>query len=73
MKLQCNKSCSDCPQQQLTLTAEGRALIDQGIEARSRWLEDLTTTLPPEQQANIVTALVDLTAAARSLDPSLES
>jgi DNA-binding MarR family transcriptional regulator len=56
----------------LTLTAEGRALIDRGIEARRRWLEDLTTALPPEQQATIVTALVDLTNAARSLDPSLE-
>lgn len=56
---------------QLTLTAEGRALIDQGIEARRRWLEDLTTALPAEQQANIITALADLTSAARRLDPSL--
>lgn len=56
---------------QLTLTAEGRALINQGIEARRRWLEDLTLALPPEQQANILTALVDLTDAARRLDPTL--
>ena len=56
---------------QLTLTAEGRALIDQAIEARRRWLEDLTTALPAEQQANIITALSDLTSAARRLDPSL--
>jgi len=56
---------------QLTLTAEGRALIDQGIEARRRWLEDLTTALPAEQQTNIITALADLTSAARRLDPSL--
>jgi DNA-binding MarR family transcriptional regulator len=56
---------------QLTLTAEGRALIDRGIEARRRWLEELTTALPLEQQANIITALVDLTRAARRLDPSL--
>ena len=56
---------------QLTLTAEGRALIDQGIEARRRWLEDLTAALPAEQQANIITALADLTSAARRLDPSL--
>jgi DNA-binding MarR family transcriptional regulator len=56
---------------QLTLTAEGRTLINQGIEARRRWLEDLTTALPAEQQANIITALTDLTNAAHRLDPSL--
>ena len=56
---------------QLTLTAGGRALIDQGIEVRRRWLEDLTTALPPEQQANIIKALVDLTETARKLDSSL--
>ena len=62
---------SDRRVKQLTLTAEGRALIDQGIEARRRWLEDLTTALPAEQQTNIITALADLTNAARRLDPSL--
>ncbi|MCG3209802.1 MAG: hypothetical protein FOGNACKC_03429 [Anaerolineae bacterium] len=56
---------------QLTLTAEGRALIDRAIEARRLWLEDLTSALPPDQQANIITALVDLTHAARKLDSSL--
>ena len=56
---------------QLTLTAEGRALIDQGIEARRLWLEDLTTAGAAERQANIITALADLTSAARRLDPSL--
>ncbi len=56
---------------QLTLTAKGRALIDQAIEARRRWLEELTTALPPEQQATIVTALTNLTSAARRLDSSL--
>lgn len=56
---------------QLTLTAEGRALIEQGIEARRRWLEDLTVALPAEEQANIVATLTTLTQAARRLDPSL--
>jgi DNA-binding MarR family transcriptional regulator len=53
---------------QLTLTTAGRALIRQGIEVRRRWLEELTAALPPEQQANIITALVDLTQAARQSD-----
>jgi DNA-binding MarR family transcriptional regulator len=56
---------------QLALTASGRALIEQAIEARRRWLEDLTTALPAEQQANIVSALADLTEAARTLDSGL--
>lgn len=62
---------SDRRVKQLTLTAEGRALINRGIEARRRWLEDLTLALPPEQQAHILTALVDLTDTARRLDPTL--
>ncbi|MCB0212044.1 MAG: MarR family transcriptional regulator [Anaerolineae bacterium] len=62
---------SDRRVKQLTLTAEGRALIEQGIEARRRWLEDLTNALPAEQQANIITTLTNLTNAARHLDPSL--
>lgn len=57
---------------QLTLTAEGRTLIEQAIEARRRWLEGLTTALTPEQQLNIVTALADLTEAARKLEPGLK-
>jgi DNA-binding MarR family transcriptional regulator len=56
---------------QLALTASGRALIEQAIEARRRWLEDLTTALPAEQQTNIVSALADLTEAARTLDSGL--
>lgn len=55
---------------QLALTITGRSLIEQGIEARRRWLEELTTALTPEQQANIVTALADLTQAAQAVDPS---
>jgi DNA-binding MarR family transcriptional regulator len=55
----------------LALTASGRALIEQAIEARRRWLEDLTTALPAEQQTNIVSALADLTEAARTLDSGL--
>src|SRR5215510_9126019 len=40
---------------QVALTARGRALIELGIEARRRWLEDLTAALNPEQQAEIIT------------------
>jgi MarR family transcriptional regulator, 2-MHQ and catechol-resistance regulon repressor len=54
---------------QLALTAAGRALIEQGIEARRRWLEDLTAALSPEEQENIITVLEELTEAARASDP----
>jgi len=53
---------------QLTLTPKGRALIQKGLEARRRWLEELITALTPEQQKIIITALPHLTEAARKLE-----
>ena len=53
---------------QLMLTDDGRALVQQSIDARQRWLEALTTSLDPEQQAAITTALTSLTAAARQAE-----
>ncbi|MFQ5407787.1 MAG: MarR family winged helix-turn-helix transcriptional regulator [Anaerolineales bacterium] len=53
---------------QLMLTDDGRALVQQSIDARQRWLEALTTSLDPEQQAAITTALILLTAAARQAE-----
>jgi len=52
----------------LILTQKGRALIEQGIEARSKWTEDLTDTLTPEQQNMIISALTLLTQAARETE-----
>lgn len=66
------EDASDRRVKQVALTPSGRALIEQGIEARHRWLENLTTALTPDQQAIIGTALTDLTTAARDLDPSLK-
>jgi DNA-binding MarR family transcriptional regulator len=50
----------------LALTKKGRALIEQGIEARSKWIEGLMDVLTPEQQNMIILALTLLTEAARS-------
>ncbi|NOZ51114.1 MAG: MarR family transcriptional regulator [Chloroflexi bacterium] len=50
----------------LSLTPAGRVLIEQGIDARSRWLEGLAEALTPEQQQMIITALTLLTKAARA-------
>jgi len=49
----------------LALTQKGRALIEQGVEARSKWIEGLTDALTPEQQDMIISALTLLTEAAR--------
>jgi MarR family transcriptional regulator, organic hydroperoxide resistance regulator len=64
---------SDRRVKQLALTDKGRALVGQMIEARHHWLEELTTTLTPEQQAKIITVLADLTEATRQSDPILSS
>ncbi len=53
---------------QVTLTPGGRTLIESGIEARRKWMEELTTALTPEQQATISAALVTLTEAARRVE-----
>jgi DNA-binding MarR family transcriptional regulator len=49
----------------LALTQKGRALIEQGVEARSKWIEGLTNALTPEQQNMIISALTLLTEAAQ--------
>ena len=53
---------------QLTLTPQGRSLIESGIEARRRWMEQLTAALTPDEQQTIAGVLILLTDAARSLD-----
>jgi DNA-binding MarR family transcriptional regulator len=49
----------------LALTQKGRTLIEQGVEARSKWIEGLTDALTPEQQNSIISALTLLTEAAQ--------
>lgn len=53
---------------QLTLTPRGRALIEKGLEARRRWLEELGQWLTSEQQKAVIVALPYLTEAVRRLD-----
>ena len=52
----------------LALTDKGYALIEKSIEARRRWLQNLTNTLTPDQQEAIASALTTLTQAAQQLD-----
>ncbi len=53
----------------LTLTPQGRQLLERAITARSQWMEELASQLTPEQQAGISTALQELMDAARKLEP----
>jgi DNA-binding MarR family transcriptional regulator len=48
----------------LELTAEGRVLIEKGVDLRSQWIENLTEKLNAEEQELITSALTLLTEAA---------
>jgi DNA-binding MarR family transcriptional regulator len=52
----------------LSLTARGESIVCESIEARRRWLEELTTKLTPAEQESITQALDTLTQAARLLE-----
>jgi DNA-binding MarR family transcriptional regulator len=62
------ESPADRRVKQLTLTDAGRTLVQDGIEARRRWMEDLVETLTPDEQATIASALTILTEAAKKLE-----
>jgi DNA-binding MarR family transcriptional regulator len=49
----------------LELTIQGRALIDKGVNMRSKWIENLADDLSVEQQKMITAALTLLTEVAR--------
>jgi DNA-binding MarR family transcriptional regulator len=51
----------------VTLSAKGRRLIEEGIEERYRWVEDLAAALSEEERAALLRALPPLIAAGRKL------
>ncbi len=48
----------------LELSDNGRGLIERGVEARSTWVEDLVTSITPEEYDSVAAALESLTRAA---------
>jgi DNA-binding MarR family transcriptional regulator len=52
----------------LNLTKKGKDLIQQGIEERYRWVDQLADKLTPEQRAKVTEALDILTHAAKELE-----
>ena len=52
----------------LTLSSKGEELVQQGIEERYRWMNDLTSKLSTEEQIKVVEALNILTEAAQAME-----
>lgn len=52
----------------VSLTAEGRVLVEKGIAARRQWLEQLSAAFSPEQQAQIREVLSLMVSAAQKLE-----
>jgi DNA-binding MarR family transcriptional regulator len=52
----------------IALAPKGRQLVEESIDARRRWMEQLTDKLTVDEQKSISAALVTLTAAARQLE-----
>jgi DNA-binding MarR family transcriptional regulator len=53
---------------QLKLTTKGQEIVQESIEVRRRWMEQLTDELTQDEQESIITALTILTYAAENLD-----
>ena len=52
----------------MNLTGKGRDLIEQGIEERYRWVDDLAGKLNPEESEQISEALKLMMRAAQELE-----
>ena len=52
----------------LKLSTNGAKLVDDGIQERYRWMDELTTKLSAVEQTQISEALAILTEAARQMD-----
>ena len=55
---------------QLTLTPKGRELIETGLIARTRWVDELVRSLKPEDYDQVAATLSKLTEAVRELEQS---
>jgi DNA-binding MarR family transcriptional regulator len=52
---------------QIELSAKGRALIDQGVDERYRWLDDLLAAMRPSDHVGILRSLSVLVEAEQKL------
>jgi DNA-binding MarR family transcriptional regulator len=52
----------------LNLTAKGKELVEQSIEERFRWVDELAGKLTPEERAQVGEALELMTRAAQEIE-----
>lgn len=52
----------------VTLTTKGKTLVQEGVEARLKWLHDLETALPEGKHREIIASLSTLTGIAEELE-----
>lgn len=55
---------------QIVLSNKGQAVLQEAVQARQRWLEDLVKLLPSDEQEQVITALTILIDKATQLDTS---
>ena len=53
---------------QVAITPKGRELIDQGMQERYRWMDELESCLTPEEQVKIAGALEIMTQAVEEME-----
>ena len=53
---------------QLKLTLKGQELIDTGIQARSRWVDELIKVMTPEESETVAAGFSMLTEAAKRIE-----
>jgi DNA-binding MarR family transcriptional regulator len=52
----------------ISLTEDGRTLVEKGIAARRKWLEDLAESFTPEQKIQVEAVLSTMIESALALD-----
>ncbi len=66
--LQRDEDPDDRRVKRVTLTNKGKTLVQEGVEARLKWLRDLETALPKAKHGDIITSLSTLTEIAKELE-----
>jgi DNA-binding MarR family transcriptional regulator len=66
--LERSESPDDRRVRKISLTEKGRALVENGIRRRNRWVDDLAAALAEEERAAVLKALPILMAAEKKLD-----
>jgi DNA-binding MarR family transcriptional regulator len=59
---------------QITLSEQGKVLLQKGIQSRQKWLESLEQLMTPEEQNQVIEALTLMLGKVRQLEvPSTQS